>query len=115
MWWSDLLLRGALGALGRGARGWEWDTPLVAALGSRTLRFAISMSQPLRALPTVPDAKSSKELLERAAKALGQVVLGKDREVRTCLTALVARGRVRGDDAPAGGQRCRAVRDFRQA
>jgi MoxR-like ATPase len=62
------------------------------------------MSQTVRPLAPTLDATSARELMERVARNLGRVLLGKDAEIERAVTCLVGRGHLLLEDVPGVGK-----------
>src|SRR5688500_6491779 len=61
-------------------------------------------SQPVRQLTPLENPKSAREAMERIAKSLSRVVLGKPTQAQLSVTCLVARGHLLLEDVPGVGK-----------
>jgi MoxR-like ATPase len=62
------------------------------------------MTQPLRSIAQLPDAKSARDVMERLAANLSRAVLGKEAQARGAVTCVVAGGHLLLEDVPGVGK-----------
>ena len=62
------------------------------------------MTTPARSLSPALNPSTARDVIERVARALGSVVLGKDAEIALTLTCMVARGHLLIEDVPGVGK-----------